>query len=77
MEAYDFVSDTGVIIPDTEVLKEEVQQEYLDVFGEDLNLSDETPEGILISAETSSRTGVATNNAVLANQINPNLAGGL
>jgi len=76
MEAYEFIDDSGVIIPDTSVLKAEVQGEYTAVFGDELDLDDETPEGLLISAETAARTGVATNNAALANQINPNLAGG-
>lgn len=77
MAAYEFVTETGVIVPDTEDLKTEVQDEYKDVFGDELDLDDETPEGVLISAETAARTGVAQNNAALANQINPNINGGI
>jgi len=75
--SFDFIDDTGVIIADTSTLQAEVEAEYTAVFGDDLDLDPETPEGILISAETASRAGIATNNAQLANQINPNLAGGV
>ena len=74
---YNFVNATGVILADTSTLKTEVEAEYQDVFGADLDLAPETPEGILITAETTSRAGIATNNAQLANQINPNRAGGV
>lgn len=74
---YEFIDDTGVIVADTSAVQTEVENEYLSVFGADLDLDPETPEGILIAAETTSRVGIATNNAQLANQINPNLAGGV
>jgi len=77
MAAYEFINESGLIVPDTSELKTEVQDEYLATFGDDLDLDDETPEGILIDAETTSRIGIATNNAQLANQINPNIAGGI
>jgi uncharacterized phage protein gp47/JayE len=37
----------------------------------------DTPQGVLITAETLARDAVLRNNAALANQINPNLAGGV
>ncbi len=75
--AYEFIESTGVIVVDTSDLQTEVEDEYKSVFGDDLDLDPETPEGILISAETTSRAGISTNNAQLANQINPNIAGGV
>jgi len=77
MAAYDFINLSGVIVADTSATKGEVQQEYRDIFGDDLDLDDETPEGVLINSETLSRNGIANNNANMANQINPNLAGGI
>src|ERR1700748_2899361 len=77
MALYNFIIESGVIVPDTSELLSEVQQEYKDVFGEDLNVNPETPQGILINAEALSRGSVADNNAALANQINPNIAGGV
>jgi len=77
MANYTFIDSTGVIIPDTSTLKSDVQQEFRDALGQDLDVADNTPQGTLISAEVTSRQSVAANNAAVANQINPNLAGGI
>ena len=77
MAAYEYIDSTGLIVADTEQTKTEVQNEYLGDFGSDLDLSDESPEGVLINAETLSRNGIATNNAQLGNQINPSFAQGV
>jgi len=77
MANYDFVTSTGVIVPDTADLLEAVRSEYRAAFGDDLDVSPETPQGVLITAETEGRDSVARNNADLANQINPNYAGGV
>lgn len=77
MVNYDFVTATGVIVPDTADILETVRSEYRAAFGDDLDVSAETPQGVLITAETESRDAVARNNAELANQINPNEAGGV
>lgn len=73
---YDYVKATGVVLPDTSTQLAEVQGEYKGVFGDDYNVDPETPDGILITAETTSRAGIVSNNAQLANQINPSVAGG-
>lgn len=72
-----YVVETGVIVPDTGDLLTEVQNEYKQAFGQDLVVTPETPQGLLITAETLARDAVVRNNAALANQINPNLAGGV
>lgn len=77
MADYGFVVNTGVIVPDTADTLAGVQAEFQTAFGNDLDVSPETPQGVLIAAETESRDAVARNNAALANQINPNLAGGV
>lgn len=76
-DVYDYVNSTGVIMTDTPEILAEVQAEYVGVFGAGLNLAPNTPQGGLITAETAGRTAVADNNAALANQINPNIAGGV
>lgn len=76
MAAYDYIKLTGVIIPDTAQTRSEVSDEYKDEFGQDLDTRQSTPQGMLITSETIARNGVLRNNAVLANQINPNEAGG-
>lgn len=77
MANYGYVTSTGVIVPDTSTTLDQVRSEYRAAFGDDLDTSAETPQGVLITAETESRDAVARNNADLANQINPNLAGGV
>ncbi|MEG2039681.1 MAG: baseplate J/gp47 family protein [Hafnia sp.] len=76
MADYRYINATGVIMPDTTEVREEVCDEYRGVFGEDVITDDWTPQGVLINAETKARTTVIENNASLANQINPNIATG-
>lgn len=77
MAEYEYLTQTGVILPDTADLRTEVEGEFREAFGSDLDVSPETPQGVLITAETLARDGVVRNNAALANQINPNIAGGV
>lgn len=74
---YDFRDENGVIVPTTGAVLADVIQEYKDIFGEDLNPALNTPQGLLITAETLARTTVLANNCQIANQINPNFAGGI
>lgn len=77
MVDYQYLTETGVIVPDTSETLETVRSEFRTAFGNDLDVSAETPQGVLITAETLSRDSVIRNNADLANQINPNIAGGV
>lgn len=77
MANYNYVSTTGVIIPDTSTQLSDVQEEWKSVFGADLVVTPDTPQGVIITAETVSRADMTQNNAAVANQINPNYAGGL
>lgn len=77
MADYQYIVNTGTIIPDTSDIKSEVEGEYRQIFGQDFVVDDETPEGLLINGEVTSRQSVARNNARLANQINPDLAEGV
>jgi len=78
MPAYDYLLLNGVIVPDTSEILQEVQQEYKDSFNDqNLAVTPDTPQGVLITAETFSRSGQVRNNAAIANQINPNQAGGV
>lgn len=72
-----YIASTGTIVPDTSSLLSGVQSEFKAVFGDDLVVTPDTPQGVLITAETLARNDVLANNAQLANQINPNLAGGV
>lgn len=76
MADYEYLNSTGVIVPDTSAIQEEVENEYKAAFGEDLIVTPDTPQGMLITAEVLARSDVVRNNANLANQINPNVATG-
>lgn len=77
MAIYEPVVDTGVIVVDTSEIKTDLQATYRSAFGESLQLGDETPQGVLISGETAERTAAVSAVANVANQLNPNLAGGV
>lgn len=75
---YDFLTTTGVIVPDTADLQAEVGSEYRTAFNDaNMPVDPDTPQGALITAETEARAAVLANNAAVANQINPNVAGGI
>lgn len=76
-DIYQYLGQFGVIVPDTQALKESVEAEFRAAFGSDLIVSPETPQGRLIALEADARDKVVRNNADLANQINPRLAGGV
>jgi len=77
MADYNFIAPQGVIVPDMQDTRTDVQNEFRQIFGDDLDVSPETPQGVLITTEALARDAVKRNNAALANQINPNLAGGV
>lgn len=76
-DVYTYVTATGTIVPDTADILTEVQAEWTAIFGSTLILSPNTPQGALMVSEALARSAVANNNATLANQINPNIAGGV
>lgn len=77
MADFNYITDRGVIVPDTSTIRDQVVADWRSLFGQDLVVTPETPQGIFITQDTEIRDGVARNNAELANQINPDLAGGI
>lgn len=77
MADYQYLTETGVILPDTADTLEMVRSEFRTAFGNDLDVSAETPQGVLITGEVLARDAFLRNNADVANQINPNIAGGI
>ncbi len=77
MSDYQYITATGLIVPDTSTLLLTVEDEFRAALGADLIVDPSTPQGALIAAEVLARTAVVGNNAAVANQINPNLAGGV
>lgn len=83
-DVYTFVTEQGLITTDAGEILEQVSNEYKNTFGQDLAAPDSTniegastPQGLLIVTEALARIAVANNNVAVANQINPNLAGGI
>ena len=77
MAIYDYVNATGVITPNSDAIYAEVLAEFQAALGENINAGASTVVGRLISAEVTARLGVARINAELANQVNPDIAGGV
>lgn len=77
MVDFNYVINTGVIVPDTSTLRDDVVAEWRTAFGQDLVVTPETPQGVIITMEVESRDAMVRNNAEVANQINPDLAGGV
>ena len=77
MADYTYLDDTGVIVADTSTVQDTVVAEFQTALGSDVVTTANTPAGVLVTAEVLARSEVLKNNAALANQINPNLAGGV
>lgn len=77
MADYEYLTASGVIVPNTDDLLATVQAEWRQVFGQDLIVDSETPQGKMIAAEVVAREAFLRSNAALANQINPNVSGGV
>lgn len=77
MNLYDYITSTGVIVPNTSEIKKNIESFLKQQFGSDINLEPETPQGVLVTALTLALDNSVRNNAMLANQINPAIAGGI
>lgn len=77
MSDYLYSSPRGIVVPDTANTRAQVEAEWREAFGADLDTSPDTPQGVLITAEAEARDNVKRNNAEVANQINPDISGGV
>lgn len=79
MAVYNYIQTTGVIIPDTSEIRETVAGALKtpDAYGADFNTDSNTNQGKFVDLSTQTLSSVAITNAQLANQINPNIAGGV
>lgn len=73
---YDYITGTGVIVPDTSNLLSEIQKRFTDLFGENLDLSPTTPQGRLIELFNRSETFTLQACAMMSNMLNLNKANG-
>ncbi|CAB4132116.1 Baseplate protein J-like [uncultured Caudovirales phage] len=74
---YQYLDGTGVIVADTATVQATVIAEWQTALGADVVTTTDTPQGVLIAQEVTARSNVIQNNADVANQINPNIAGGI
>lgn len=74
MAEYRYITSQGVIVADTAETRQQIEDYWKSQFGADLPTNPETPQGVIITAQTMERDGIARNNAELANQINPDIA---
>ncbi len=77
MANYIYITSSGTVVADTADIKETVQNEFKQALGEDISLEDSTPQGRLIDIETTARTTVVENNALVANLFNVMLSYGI
>lgn len=77
MADYQYITSKGIVTADTSDLQATVEAEFKAALGQDLDVTPSTPQGALITAEVLARSSMLDNNAALANQINPNIAGGV
>lgn len=75
-EYYDYLTNKGVIVPDTSTVLTDVQQEFKDLLGGDLDVSPETPQGRIIELIARCRTFVLQTAAASSNVFNLNKANG-
>lgn len=76
-DKYQYNTTTGVIVPDTSVVKADVEAEFKTALGEDLDVTPSTPQGRLIEIEVEARKRTIENMALLANMMNKDQAFGV
>lgn len=67
---YDFVTDKGIVIPDTSSVQDQVETAFRQRWGNDLNLAPETLAGRLVEGITMLIVNVIGVNAMNANSLN-------
>lgn len=73
---YDYVTETGVIVPDTETILSDLQSMMTSMFGAEMDLSPETPQGRLIEMWSRNREFCIQICAMVSNLLNLNKASG-
>lgn len=73
---YDYITNRGVIVPDTSTVLADVENEFKSVFGNDLDVSPETVQGRLIEMIARNRIFSVQTAAVVSNMLNLQTANG-
>lgn len=72
-----YITNNGVLRPDTTEIIKEVTEEYKSILGLDNELDESSTEGRLIDAEITARINTIEACAFVANQLNPDIAQGI
>ena len=75
-EYYNYITGTGVIVPDTSVLLTQIQNRFKELFGDNLDLTPTTPQGRLIELFNRSEVFTLQCCAAISNMLNLNKANG-
>lgn len=75
-EFYKYITDQGIIVPDTSTLLSDIQEEFRDLFGDNLDTAPETPQGRLIELFNRNRGFCIKMCAAVSNMLNLNKANG-
>lgn len=70
VDLYDFVTDKGIVIPDTSSVQDQVETAFRQKWGNDLNIAPETLVGRLVEGITMLIVNVIGVNAMNANSLN-------
>lgn len=74
---FEYIDNTGIIQTDTSDILATVQGEWTSTYGNDMAVTNDTPQGKWIVADTTVRVATIQILAQIANQINPNFSGGI
>ena len=74
---YQYITTTGIIVPDTSEIVAGVQSEWRSAFSDAISVNAATPQGLIISMEALGRKSVLEACSLVANQLNPNTATGI
>ena len=77
MDNYQFLTERGLIIPDTSDIRGFVIGKFQDAFGVNIDTDPASLSGVLITMFVELLDAVSRNNAELANQLNPDIATGV
>ena len=77
MSKYEFINDRGIINADTSSIIEEVKDEFRAIFGEEIDMSPETIQGVIATMLAEQRDNTMRAAVEIANQINPDISHGV
>lgn len=73
---YDYLTNRGVMVPDTSVVLSEIEDQMKELFGQELDTAPTTPQGRIIEMLQRSRTFTIQAMAAISNMFNLNKANG-